>query len=116
MQAGSNQKLRLSANASGAVIWGPGLTNYITMPNLGTIQFNVATSPSPSVSGPSMTLKTGGVVDLTWPFVTQTASTGVDLTNMSLRNIGGNTYAPTLTAGAAFANGFYNGDIWLVAP
>ena len=111
MQADGNQKLRLSANASGAVIWGPSLTNYIAMPNLGTMQFNVSTS-----SGPSMTLKTGGVVDLTWPFATQTASTGVDLTNMSLRNIGGNTYAPTLTTGAAFANGFYNGDIWLVVP
>lgn len=118
MQAGSNQKLRLSANSSGAVIWGPDLTNYIAMPNLGTIQFNVtAPSGSPAISrGPSMTLKTGGVVDLTWPFATQTASTGVDLINMSLRNIGGNTYAPTLTSGAAFANGFYNGDIWLVVP
>ena len=111
MQAGSNQKLRLSANSSGAVIWGPSLTQYIAMPNAGTIQLNVTTA-----AGPSMTMSsTNGSVNLSWPFTNpQVNTTGVTPSLMSLRNIGAQTYAPTLTTDAAFNNGFYNGDIWLV--
>jgi hypothetical protein len=109
MQAGFAQKLRLSANSTGAVIWGPSLSQYITMPNGGALEFNVASS-----TGPSMLMSTGGSVTLTWPFSTLTASSGVSANATSLRNILSSQSAPDTSTNGAYNAGFWNGDIYLV--
>lgn len=109
MQAGSNQKLRLSSNTSGSVIWGPDLKGYIAMPNSGALEFNVTTS-----TGPVMLMSTSGPVNLTWPYGVLSGSSGVSPNTSSLRNITSSTLSPDTSTNGAYNAGYWNGDIYLV--
>ena len=95
--AGGAQKLRLSSNASGAVIWGPGSASNISMPNGSSIQL-VANS----FAGATLTIGTTGAV---------VNGTGYSATQKSFRNIVAST--TNLSDGAA-ATGYLEGDIYLV--
>jgi hypothetical protein len=95
--AGGTQKLRFSANASGAVIWGPSSNSNISMPNGSSIQI-VANG----FAGATVTFaSTGAVVN----------GVGYSATDKSFRNIIAST--TTLSDGAT-ATGYLVGDIYLV--
>jgi len=92
--ASSAQKLRLSANASGAVIWGPSLASYISMPNSGAFQINTP--------GATVLFSTSGVV---------ANSVAASPSALSYRNIISST---TSISNNDLATGYLSGDIYLV--
>lgn len=99
LAAGGADKMAISANASGAVIFGPSSLANIAMTNGGSINL---VANGPSTTGASVIFATTGAV---------VNSTGYSATQKSFRNIIAST--TTLSDGAA-ATGYIEGDIYLV--
>jgi len=97
LDAANANKLAITANSSGATIFGPGSTSFISMPNGGSVFISTNLS-----SGAQVTFATTGAV------VNQT---GYTANSMSFRNILAST--TPLTNGSA-ATGYLEGEIYLV--
>lgn len=97
LDAANSNKLAITANSSGAVIFGPGSLSFISMPNGGSVFISTNLS-----SGAQVTFATTGAV------VNQT---GYTANSMSFRNILAST--TPLTNGSA-ATGYLEGEIYLV--
>jgi hypothetical protein len=97
LDAANANKLAITANSSGATIFGPGSLAFISMPNGGSVFISTNLS-----SGAQVTFATTGAV------VNQT---GYTANSMSFRNILAST--TPLTNGSA-ATGYLEGEIYLV--
>ena len=99
MQVGYASQLRLSANSSGTVIWGPAAGGaYISMSNSGLMGLNAGT-----VSGAWVVLSTAG-------YAYQAGGSG-NSTAKAYRNIEALVLAPSLATGAAASSGYTPGEI-----
>lgn len=97
LDAGNSNKLAITANSSGAVIFGPGSLSFISMPNGGSVFISTNLSSGAQVTFAS----TGAVVN----------QTGYTANSMSFRNILAST--TPLTNGSS-ASGYLEGEIYLV--